>query len=213
VLDRLHLIPRDERCLELLARGAQNTLDGARALLDLLEHCDDHARQARRLKDIEHTGDDLTRDVFRALHRTYVTPLDREDIGALASALDDVLDWVEEAARRIDLYRLDACTPRARRFGRVIFEQAEQIAAAVPQLRQPGGVGRLEPAIVAIHRLENEGDALLADGLTELYDGVAAVPELIRARRWQDIYEVLEEATDKAKHVAAILGDIAVKAA
>jgi uncharacterized protein Yka (UPF0111/DUF47 family) len=106
---------------------------------------------------------------------------------------------------------LTECTPLARRFGLVIVEQAQQIATAVPLIAQPRSADALGRAVREIHRLENEGDDLLAEGLVEVYEGVTQVPNLIAAMRWDDVYQVLEDATDKAEHVAAVLEDIAVK--
>jgi hypothetical protein len=177
----------------------------------MLEHCDDLDRKARHLKDIEHTGDEITHEIFRALNRTFVTPLDREDISQLASALDDVIDWIEEAARRMRLYHINETTPLAKRFGRVILDQAEQIAKAIPMLGKPKNAEELERVTHEIHRLENEGDDLLAEAIAGLYEGVTEVPQLIKAMRWDDIYQLLEDATDKAEEVAVVLQNIAFK--
>src|ERR671937_2361892 len=113
MLARLRLIPQDERFFDLFNRSASNTLEGARLLHDLLNNFVDVQRKARHLKDVEHTGDEITHEVFRALNRPFVTPIDREDISHLASALDDVIDWIEESARRLRLYKIDAPTPLA----------------------------------------------------------------------------------------------------
>src|SRR5919201_665278 len=207
----LRLIPREERFFDLFNRSAGNTLEGARLLVDLLERCDDVERKARHLKDIEHTGDEITHEVFRALNRTFVTPLDREDISHLASALDDVIDWIEEIARRVRLYRVDTVTPIARQFSKVILEQAEQIAKAVPLLEQRRNADALQRATQEIHRLENEADDLLAEAIATLYDGVTEVPQLINAMRWNDLYQLFEDTTDKAETVATALSNIALK--
>jgi uncharacterized protein Yka (UPF0111/DUF47 family) len=211
VLGRLRLIPQDEQFFELFNRSAENNLEAARAFLDLLESCDDVDRKARRLKDLEHRGDELTHRVYDALNRTFVAPLDREDIGALASALDDVIDWIEEAARRIRLYRITETTPLARQLGHIIVEQAEQVARAVPLLTNKKAADTLHQAMQEIHRLENEGDDLLAEAVATLYDDVTEIPQLIRAMRWGDIYQLLEDATDKQEHVATVLRNITVK--
>lgn len=205
------LIPRDGRFFELFKRSADNTLAGARLLSEMLEHCEDLDRKALHLKAIEHTGDEITHEIFRALNRTFVTPLDREDISQLASALDDVIDWIEEAARRMRLYHINETTPLAQRFGRVILDQAEQIAMAIPMLGKPKNAEELERATHEIHRLENEGDDLLAEAIAGLYEGVTEVPQLIKAMRWDDIYQLLEDATDKAEEVAVVLQNIAFK--
>ncbi len=211
MLPQLRLIPRDEQFSELLTRAAANTLEGARLFHDLLEHPEDVERKARHLKDLEHAGDELTHRVFDALNRSFVTPFDRGDIGQLAGALDDVIDWIEEAARRIRLYRFTETSPTARKFGRIIVEQTERIVEAVPLLQNGRQVEDLERATREIHRLENEADDLLADAIATLYDGVTEVPQLIHAMRWGDIYQLLEDATDKAEHVATDLRNMAVK--
>jgi predicted phosphate transport protein (TIGR00153 family) len=211
MLARLRLIPQDDRFFDLFNRGAENTLEGARVLHDLLNNYVDVERKARVLKDIEHTGDEITHEVFGALHRTFVTPIDREDISNLASSLDDVIDWIEEVGRRIRLYRIEKPTSIAQRFSNVILEQAEQIARAVPLLEQRSQIEILQSAAQEIHRLENEGDDLLAEAIATLYDGVTEVPQLIAAMRWSDLYTLLEDTTDKAEHVAIVLNNIALK--
>jgi len=207
----LRLIPRDERFFDMFNRSAENTLDGARVLVELLDRCDDIDRKARHLKDIEHTGDEITHEVFGALNRTFVTPLDRDDISRLASALDDVLDWIEEAGRRVRLYRIGEATPLARQFARIILEQIEQLAKAVPLLENRRNSDDLERATREIHRLENEGDELLAEALAGLYNDVKEVPELVKAIQWGDIYQLLEAATDKAEQAAIVLQSIRLK--
>ena len=211
MLARLRLIPQDARFFDLFNRSADNTLEGARLLDDLLHNYVDVERKVRHLKDIEHTGDEITHEVFGALHRTFVTPIDRDDISNLASSLDDVIDWIEEVGRRIHLYHVDEPTPIARQFSRVILEQAEQIARAVPLLENRRETDALQRATQEIHRLENEADDLLAQAIAHLYDGVTEVPELIQAMRWNDLYQLLEDTTDKAENVATVLNNIALK--
>jgi uncharacterized protein len=211
MLSRFRLIPQEERFFDWFNRAAQNNLEAAQLLLDLLEHYEDVERKARHLKDIEHRGDELTHQVFAALNRTFVTPMDREDIGALASALDDVIDWIEEAARRLGLYQVPETTPIARQFGRIILEQNEQIARALPLLDSGKDADQLERATHEIHRLENEGDDLLAEAVAKLYDGVTEIPALIHAIRWGDIYQLLEDTTDKCEYVATVVRNIVVK--
>jgi uncharacterized protein Yka (UPF0111/DUF47 family) len=211
MLARLRLLPHDERFFELFNRSSANALEGARLLCQLIERCDDIDRQARHLKDLEHRGDEITHEVFRALNRTFVTPLDREDISHLASALDDVMDWIEETGRRIRLYRINQCTPLARQFAVVIKEQAEQLATAVPLLEDHRRAEDLQRAAEEIHRLENEGDDLLSEAVANLYDGVTEVPQLIHQMRWGDIYQLLEDTTDKIEQAAVALQNIAVK--
>src|SRR5579864_5826478 len=111
MLGRLHLIPREQRFFELLSRAAENTLEGAHVLVELLENCEQHDHLARRLQEIEHAGDELTHQMQATSDRTFLTPFDREDISALASSIDDVIDWANLAGRRIRLNHISECTP------------------------------------------------------------------------------------------------------
>ena len=208
---RFKLIPQDERFYDLFNRGAANTLEGARVLDDLMTNFVDVERKARHLKEIEHTGDEITHEVFRALNRTFVTPIDREDISHLASALDDVIDWIEEVGRRIHLYHIDQPTDIARQFSKVILEQAEQIARAVPLLEDRKLAETLQRSMQEIHRLENTADDLLAEAIATLYDGVTEVPQLIKVMRWNDLYQLLEDTTDKAETVATVVSNVSLK--
>jgi uncharacterized protein len=207
----LNFIPRDERFFEMFNRGAANNLEAAQRLVELMDSCEDIDRKARRLKDIEHAGDEITHEVFAALARTFVTPIDREDIGSLAASLDDVVDYIEETARRVRLYKINQCTPIAKQFARIIQEQCEQIAAAMPALEARKFASDLHKTATEVHRLENEADDLLADAVATLYDGVTEVPQVINAIHWGDIYQLLEDATDRAEHVAVVLQNIGLK--
>jgi uncharacterized protein len=211
MLTRLRLIPHDDRFFDLFSQSATNTLHGARLLQDLIERDGDVADLARELKEVEHRGDEITRDVFVALHRTFVTPLDREDISSLASALDDVIDWIEEVGRRLRLYQLGPTPPLARRLARIVLDQVSALNQAVPLLEDKGRAAELGRLGSEIHRLENDADDLLAEAITHVYDGVTEVPELIRAIRWSDVYQLLEDATDKANQAAVVLQNIALK--
>jgi uncharacterized protein len=209
---RFRLVPRDERFFELFARASENVREGAQVLLDLVEHYEEVDRKVRHLKDIEHLGDEMTHTIFDALNRSFVTPFDRDDVSALTSALDDVVDWIEEAAKRLLVYRIEQPTPIARRFARIIADQAESIHRAVPLLeRVRHEEASIRREMVELHRLENEGDDLKLVALAQIYEGVTEVPALVRAVQWADIYEVLEEATDKAERVGIALENIIVK--
>ncbi len=204
-------VPRNEQFFTLFQEEARNVVAAAQSLLDLLEHFVEVERKVRRLRDLEQRGDELTHHLFAALNRTFVTPLDREDISHLASALDDVIDWIEETSRYIRLAKIDSPTPLARRFGKVILEQCEQIARAVPLLEDRRSAETLQRATQEIHRLENEADDLLAEGIAGIYDGVTEVPQLIRAMRLNDLYQLLEDATDKVEQAAVAVQNIAMK--
>ena len=184
---------------------------GAEALVDLLDDYVDVERKVRRIKEIEHDGDEVTHQIYNALDRSFVTPFDRDDIGRLATALDDVLDWTEDAARRMFIYKLTVPTERARRFAHILRDQAHSIGQAVPLLRGLKQHQPLREHIVELHRLENEADDLMEEALGALYEEATDIPGVVRAVQWGDIYEVLEEATDKAEHVGIALESILIK--
>lgn len=210
-MSRFRLIPRQERFFELFAENARTAHAAARVLHELFEDYTDVERKVRRLKDLEHTGDETTHAIYTALDRSFVAPFDREDIARLAGALDDVIDWIEEAGRRFFVYKIPEPTALARRFGRVLLEQGQCIERVVPLLADLKQARELREQIVELHRLENEGDDLMIEALTTLYDDATDVPRLVVAVKWRDIYTVLEEATDRCEHVGIALESILVK--
>jgi hypothetical protein len=192
-------------------RAAENVLEGAEALRDLLERYEDVERKTRHLADIEHHGDVLTHEIFSTLGRTFITPLDREDITHLASALDDVLDWTEDMARRMRTYRIAEPTDLSRRMARVLADQARILNDAMPLLEDLKHAPAIEKAVREVHRLENEADDLTVEALGTVYDGATDIPSLIQRIHWADLYEVMEEATDRAAGVANALQNITIK--
>jgi uncharacterized protein len=211
MLTRLRLLPHDEQFFVLFNEAAANVRDGAEVLARLMDGAEEPAAAAEQLDRIEHRGDELTRAVFVALNRTFVTPIDREDIGALAAALDDVIDWIEEVGKRVSLYRIAETRPLARRLGQIVLSQVEALARAMPLVEDRHQAEELQRVAEQVHALENEADDLLAEAVSHLYDGVAEVPGLIHAIRWGDLYQLLEDTTDKAEHVAVVLQNIALK--
>lgn len=206
-----NLIPETFKFFDMFRTSAELNLEGAKVLSEMLASAADIEGKARQLKDIEHHADENTHEIFSALNLSFVTPLDREDISELASALDDVIDWTEEAGRRLALYQLGTPTELAKRLGDVIVRQTEQISGAIGLLEKGRRSAELERATREIHGLENQGDDIFAEALGHLYDGVTDVPGVIRATRWGDIYSVLETATDKAEHVAVVMHNVALK--
>ena len=205
-------LPRDEQFFEHFREAAANAAEVAQVLAEVVEGEEDVERKVRRLRDLEHRGDEITHRVFNALDSTFVTPLDREDIRALAGELDDFVDGLEEVGRRLWLYRLAEPTEPIRLLARIVQEQAGLLAEAVPLLEH---VGKQAPAlrrhVVEIHRLENEADDALNQALATLYDGAVDIPTLVRAIRWGELYGLLEDATDRAEDVANTLEGIVLK--
>jgi uncharacterized protein len=205
-------LPRDEQFFTHFNDSAANALETAELLSEVIEFGPDTDRKVRRLRDLEHSGDDITHRVYHALNSTFVTPLDRSDIRDLASMLDDFVDGIEEAGRRIWLYKMGEPTEDARLFGRILVEQAQLLARGIPDLEQAGKRAvELQRCALELHRLENEADEALNQALAVLYDGVTEVPELIQSLRWGEIYALLEDATDNGENIGHLLEGILIK--
>lgn len=205
-------LPRDEQFFTHFNDSAANALETAELLIEIIEFGPDTDRKVRRLRDLEHSGDDITHRVYHALNSTFVTPLDRDDIRDLASMLDDFVDGIEEAGRRIWLYQMGTPTEEARLFGRILVEQAQLLAKGIPDLEQAGKrTAELQRCALELHRLENEADEALNQALAALYDDVTEVPALIRSLRWGEIYALLEAATDNGENIGHLLEGILIK--
>ena len=211
VLSRLRFFPREERFFDLFERNAENLVDGGKALLLAVENPDVLDAQARHLTEVEHWADEVTHQIMAALNRTFVTPIDREDIAGLAHALDDVVDFMEAALTRMVLFKLRVASPLAQDLARIILQQAEAIRRAVPLLRHKNEMEQIQICLVEINRLENEGDRLLERALASLYDEVPDMAALVDRLKWREVYELLETATDRAEDVANVLESIVLK--
>jgi uncharacterized protein len=204
-------MPREERFFDCFERNASNLVAGARLLVDALDHPDTLDAQATRLTEVEHWADEVTHQVMDGLNRTFVTPLDREDIAGLANALDDVLDLMDVALRRMVLFKLHTASPAAQALAHTVLAQVEAIDRAVPLLRGRESMARVQEHLVEINRLENQGDRLLEQALAALYGDGTDLPALIEGLKWKEVYELLEVATDRAEDVADVLESIVLK--
>lgn len=201
------LIPREESFFDLFEQSSQVLLKAAGHLVEAMEHFETLGENAKRLERLEHDGDQITHDLVARLNRSFITPIDREDIHQLASALDDVLDLVEATTERFILYRITSVFPAARQMAQVIQQQVEEIHRVIPKLRDMRHERIIEHCI-EINRLENAGDRLLRDSLAGLFDGGTDPLSVIK---WRDIYTLLESATDKCEDVANVIESIVLK--
>jgi len=205
-------LPKDEQFFDLFAEAAANALAAAKLLAEIIESGEDVERKVRRLRELEHHGDEITHRVYQGLHSTFVTPLDRDDIQRLAGGIDDFVDDLEEVGKRFRLYKLNEATAPAKLFARILTEQAEIMAEAIPLLSQVGKQSvDLRKAVLELHRAENEADDALNGALAALYDGVTEIPSLIHALRWGELYQLLEDATDKGEDIGNTLEGILLK--
>lgn len=200
------LIPKEEAFFELFKQAAHNMIEGSRLLKDLMENCRDAVGQAQRIKEVEHVGDGITHDIARRLNQTFITPIDREDIHDLASALDDILDVIEAVADRFVLYKLTKPTAQAVKLADILYEASVAVGTGVDRL------GLAHPDIkecnVQVNSLENEADRISRDAISELFEKETDPMAVIK---WKEIYEALEDGTDRCEDVANILERIALK--
>lgn len=202
---RLPLIPRDNRFFDLFVEDAANVVAASRVLEQFMRNYGERERLASQLRDAEHAGDQMSHDIGRQLEQTFVTPFDREDIHALISRLDDVVDLIEEVADTFILYGIEAPTPVAVQQSEIIVRQCEQVAEALANLRTFRG---LERFWIEIHRLENEGDRIVRRGIAGLFTNGGDAVDVIK---WKDIYTLLEETIDACEDVANVIERIVVK--
>ncbi len=199
------LIPRQEKFFDLFKEAAQNALGGARALQEMFDHYRDPRESWKRIVDFEHEGDKITHRIMRMLNQTFITPIDREDIHALTTALDNVIDAIEAVASRMVLYKIEGVTPEAKKTCEIIVTSAEQMVRAVSHMPKLEDV---EEHCIEINRLENAADEVYRQATAALFDGERPPLDVIK---WKEIYEILETATDRCEDVANIVESIALK--
>ncbi len=203
----VRLLPKDVKFFEMFEQMSSNLVLGASEITELLREFKDTAAHVKRIKEIEHAGDEITHAVFVKLNSTFITPFDREDIHTLASSLDDVLDFINAAADRIMLYKITAAPAAAYEIAKIIVQQAEALGRAVKNLEKLKDV---LPHCVEVNRLENEADRVSREAIGKLFDTEKDPIALIKIK---ELLEVLETATDKAEDAANVLETVVLKSA
>jgi predicted phosphate transport protein (TIGR00153 family) len=188
--------------------AANNTLLAAQALRELCYNFGNVQAMVEKLHEYEHRGDEIGHRIYEQLNKTFITPLDREDIISLYSGIDDVTDFVHSAADLMAVYKVDSVPPVAQKLSDCIVGCAEEIVKAVPHLRKRNEMSQILPSVIQINSLENKADDLLRDGLVELFSHPEDVIHIIK---WRDIYSEMEEATDKAEDIADVLRGLSIK--
>ncbi len=205
---RFSLIPRNYRFYDLFEDSARKLVAAAEVLTDLLEHFENVDMKTARMKELEHEADNVTHEIYRQVHQTFVTPLDREDIAALAQRLDDVMDYMEGATTAIRIYGIQEPTSAARALADLIRLQCVQLERAISTLRHRGRLKGILDQLKEVNRLENEADTLFLNATADLFHGEMSSVDIIK---WRDIYDQLESATDSAEQVTFVLEAIVLK--
>jgi uncharacterized protein len=203
---RITLVPQRKEFYDLFNQASANAVAIARALVDLLAQSPNGSQERiRDIKDLEHEGDRLTHEVVNLLNRTFVTPFDRDDMYRLAGALDDICDHIDEAAGNIVGYGVREIRPAAKAQGDVILRAATKLQEAVARL---DGFKDSSRQLIELRELEDEGDRLNREAVSELF---RTTDDAISIIRWKDIHEALEEAVDACENAADVLEAIVVK--
>ena len=205
---RFRLIPREAKFFEMFEKSAGNLVMAAGKLADLFDDYRDVEKKVKRIKELEHEGDTITHDIMKNLHSTFVTPIDREDIALLAHGMDDVMDFIDAAARTAFLYNIAQPTPKARELASIILKVTYKLNEIMPLLHDRKCFKQILEQCVEINSLENEADDILHASLVELFENCTDAVEIMK---WREIYEQLESATDRAEDVANVLEAVVLK--
>ncbi|MBU6281004.1 DUF47 family protein [bacterium] len=201
-------MPRQVAFFDYFDRMAAKALEGSRALLEMLEVFDDVPERAGRIKTIEHEGDMITHECIEELHKTFITPIDRDSIHRLVTRMDDVLDLIESVAQRMALYEVGKPTPESVGLARVLLLSVEQVGKAVRGLRDMKNAREIQAECVEINRLENEADTLLRLAVGGLFRDEK---DPLTVMKWKELYEGIEEATDRCEDVANLVEGIVLE--
>ena len=196
---------KDRGLFELFDQAGQNILRAAELLDQMLGAFPESLALGAEIKECEQEGDRITHELIDRMNKTFVTPIEREDVLQLASALDDVVDYIEEVADFLGLYGVEAPMAQAEDLARILLAATRELATALPMLQ---GFRDIHPQVVEIHRLENEGDTIVRQAITSLFkQGIDPIVVI----RWKDIFERLEQAIDSSERAAYILEGIVIK--
>ena len=202
---RFRLIPREEKFYQDFLAAADNLVAAAKLLDEMLASDPPSVGKAAEIKELEHRCDYLTHEIFQRLHKTFVTPIDREDIHALASSLDDVMDAIDAAAHLFQQYQITQVRDGVRQFSRIIVTATEQIRLALHHMKEHEAV---TPSVVEINRLENEADRVHQEVISALFIDEKDPITLIK---WKEIFDYLEATVDSIEDVSDVIQGVVLK--
>ena len=205
---RFNFMPREQKFFDLFEEAAKNISKAAKVLkemLDTWQFIDSHVAE---ITEMEHTGDTITHQIMSLLHRTFVTPFDREDIALLAHTMDDIIDFIHASADSMFIYKITSPTQRAKELADVIVQGAAEMEKAVAGLRKRSDFKNMLERCVEMNRLENVADRIYRAAIGELFDNTKDIAQVIK---WREIYEHMESATDRCEDVANVLEGVALK--
>jgi uncharacterized protein len=207
-MPRIPFLPKNERFYVLLHDGARNLVDAAESLTDLVNYYENLDMKSDHITELEHNGDTITHDIINLLHKTFVTPIEREDIALLAQRMDDVMDYIEGASTAMRIYKINQPTDRSREMADVVRMMTVKLEQAIGHLKDHKSLRDILPYCVEVNRLENVADDIYRKSIAELFDNDTSAADMIK---WREVYEQLEQASDGAEDVANVLEGIVLR--
>ncbi len=201
-------LPKEHSFFDYFEQHAEKCVEAARLLLEALRNLEEADARVKEIKDLEHEGDKITHHTVETLHKTFITPIDREEIHRLISGMDDILDFIDASSQRLVMYEIREARPEALELCEVLLRATEQVKEAVHGLRELRFPMELLKVCVEINRLENEGDAALRRGMASLFK---SEPNPIEVIKWKEVFEFLENATDRCEDVANIIEGVVLE--
>jgi predicted phosphate transport protein (TIGR00153 family) len=202
------LIPKEYGFFDEFDRHAACCVEGAGILVEMLEHFGDAPAKARRIKDVEHQADEITHRMAEVLHKTFITPIDRDQIHQLITLMDDVMDFIDGSARRMMLYGVKEVPSDLIEMSKVLFYSTLELQKAVKNLRNLKNAKEILNACIEINKLENDGDALRDAAIARLFKEETNAVQVIV---WKEIYEDVEMAIDRCEDVANIIEGVVLE--
>ena len=202
------LIPKEFGFFDVFDQHAATCVEGSRILGEMLDHFGDAPAKARRIKDVEHQADDITHHTVEMLHKTFVTPIDRDQIHELITNMDDIMDLIDGAARRMLLYNVQSVPDELKELARVLHHSTLELQIAIKHLRNLKNAKEILKACIEINKLENDGDAIRDAAIAKLFlEEKDAVQVLV----WKEIYEAVETAIDRCEDVANVIEGVVLE--
>ena len=199
-------MPRESGFFDLFEQASQNVVEAGQGLKNLMMSFNEPQKQIQHIKDLEHKGDGLTHDIIFKLNKTFITPLDREDIHELASALDDILDEIDAVAELFLVFKIQRPTPTALRLSEILHESVLEVGKGIYLLRQKNW--DMKECGIRVNTLENEADRVLREAISKLFEEEDDPKTVMK---WKEIYENFEKGTDSCEDVLNVLERIALK--
>jgi uncharacterized protein len=207
-MPKFSLLPQQGPFFALFEDSARNAAEVAVLLRDMLCNWNNVEKDVENIISMEHKGDAVAHEIIALVHRTFVTPFDREDIALLAHSLDDIVDFIEASADAMNLYKIETPTARSRELADILVQITDEVYKAISELHQKVDLKQILRRSVEINRLENMADKVYREALAELFRDSKDIPFIIK---WREIYEYMETATDRCEDVANVLEGVALK--